>query len=70
MSTENDFEHRFLWLSPSVQKLPDLRDKDKEKWQANKWLCCYQQFDPQSQVDFTNTADSQDYHYQELNEMI
>lgn len=49
-----------------MQKLPDLRDKDKDKWWAKKSLCSHQQFDHWSQVDFTNAADSQDYHYQEL----
>lgn len=53
-------------LSPSVQKLPDLRDKDEEEGRTKKLLCSHQQFDPWSQVDFTNTADSQDYHYREV----
>lgn len=52
--------------SPSVQKLPDLRDKNKAKWWARKLLCSHQQVDLWSQVDFTNAADSQDYHYQEV----
>lgn len=49
-----------------MQKLPDLRDKDKAKPWAKKLLCSHQQVDLWSQVDFTNAADSQDYHYQEV----
>ena len=49
-----------------MQKLPDLRDKDKAKPWAKKLLCSHQQVDLWSQVDFTNAADSQDYHYQKV----
>lgn len=69
---EGGFYRKRFWtrhcgeLSPSMQKLPDLRDKDKAKPWAKKLLCSHQQVDLWSQVDFTNAADSQDYHYQEV----
>lgn len=67
MSPENGSNiHHCDGLSPSVQKLPDLRDVAEEKGWTTKLLCSHQQCNPWSQVDFTNTADSQDYHYQEI----
>lgn len=67
VSTENGLNIRHHdGLSPSVQKLPDLRDKVEEEGRTTKSLCSRQQCNPWSQVDFTNTADSQDYHHQEI----
>lgn len=67
VSTENGFKHISSWWTESLSaKQPDLRDKDKDKWWAKKLLCSHQHFDPWSQADCTNTADSQDYHYQEV----
>lgn len=65
VSTENGSEHISSWWTESLSsKQPDLRDKVKDKWWVKKLLCSHQLFDPWSQADFINTADSQDYHYQ------
>lgn len=65
VSTENGFEYVSSWWTESLSaKQPHLRDKDK--WRAKKLLCSHQHSDPWSHVDCTNTADSQDYYYQEV----
>lgn len=38
--------------------------RDMDKWQATELLHASWQREPR-QVDLTNTADSQDYHYEE-----
>lgn len=62
VSTENGFEHTSSWWTqPRGAKTTRFEGQGQVMGQEVAVLV-----DPWSQVDFTNTADSQDCHYQEL----